>query len=145
KSTDLVAASGVPAAGGTASGSQAGLAAEQPHVCFFVVVAGGRGEVVELADLLCGQLDAVGGGVLLHPGGPFGAGDRGDVVALGQQPGQGHLCRRGAGLGGDRFDLVGDPQVVLEVLAGEARVGLAPVAVVELPGGSDRPGEEAVA
>jgi hypothetical protein len=110
-----------------------------------VVAAGGRGEVVEFADLLCGQFDAVGGGVLLDPGDPSGAGDRGDVVALGQQPGQGYLRRRGAGIGGDRFDLVGDLQVVLEVLAGEARVGRAPVAVVELPGGADRPGEEAVA
>jgi hypothetical protein len=40
--------------------------------------------------------------------------DRGDVVALGQQPGQGDLCRGGAGLGGDGLDLVGDAQVALE-------------------------------
>ena len=54
-----------------------------------------------LADLFGGQLDGVGGGVLLHPGDPLGAGDRGDVVALGEQPGQGHLRRGGADLGGD--------------------------------------------
>ena len=69
-------------AGGTASAA-AGSAADQPHVRFFVVVAGGPGEVVELADLLGGQLGAVGGGVLLDPGDPLGAGYRGDVVALG--------------------------------------------------------------
>jgi hypothetical protein len=33
-----------------------------------VVVAGGRGEVVELVELLGGQPDAVGGEVLLDPG-----------------------------------------------------------------------------
>src|SRR5258708_37894712 len=73
---DLVLASGVSAAGAT------GLAAEQPHVRFFVMVAGGRGEVAELADLRGGQLDAIGGGVLLDSGDALGAGDRGDVVAL---------------------------------------------------------------
>ena len=80
-------------------------------------------------DLLGAQLDAVGGGVLLDAGDPLGAGDRGDVVALGEQPGQRDLRRCGAGLGGDGLDLVDDAQVALEVLAGEARVGLAPVVV----------------
>src|SRR5207248_11493864 len=78
-------------------------------------------------------------------GDPSGAGDRRDVVAPGQQPGQSYLRRRGADLDGDRFDLVGDPQVVLEVRAGEAGVGRAPVAVAELRGGADLPGEEAMA
>jgi hypothetical protein len=76
-------------ASGVSTSAAAGLAPEQRHVRFLVMVAGGRGEVVELADLLCGQLDAIGGGVLLDSGDPLGAGDRGDVVALGQQPGQG--------------------------------------------------------
>ncbi len=48
-------------------------------------------------------------------------------------------------LGGDGLDLVDDAQVALEVLAGEARVGLAPVVVGPLVGGADRAGEEAVA
>jgi len=39
-----------------------------------VTVAGGRREVVEPADLLGGQLVVVGGGVLLDPGDPLGAG-----------------------------------------------------------------------
>ena len=43
----------------------------------------------------------------------------------GEQPGQRDLGRGGADLGGDGFDLVDDAQVVLEVLAAEARVGLA--------------------
>jgi hypothetical protein len=40
-----------------------------------VVVAGCWGEVVELVDLLGGQLDAIGGDVLLDPGDALGAGD----------------------------------------------------------------------
>jgi hypothetical protein len=42
----------------------------------FVALAGGRGEIVEPIDLLCAQLDAVGGGVLLDPRDALGAGDR---------------------------------------------------------------------
>jgi hypothetical protein len=102
-----------------------------------VSAAEGRDEVVELADLRGGQLNAIGGSVLLDAGDVPGAGDRSDVVTLGQQPGQGQLRRGDADLGGDYFDLVGDAQVVLEVLAGEARVVLAPVVVVELFGGAD--------
>jgi len=71
-------------------------AVDDGHVAFFVAFAGGRGEHVEPFDLSGGQLDAVGGGVLLNPGDPFGAGDRGDVVALREQPGQSGLCRGGA-------------------------------------------------
>src|SRR5215218_9926079 len=99
------------------------------HVRFVVAFTGGRSEVVQPFDLLGAELDAVGGGVLLDAGDPLGAGDRGDVVALGEQPGQGDLCRGGPRLGGDGLDLVHDAQVSLEVLSGEARVGLAPVVV----------------
>jgi hypothetical protein len=38
------------------------------------MAAGAVGEIVELADLFCGQFDAVGGGVLLDAGDPFGGG-----------------------------------------------------------------------
>jgi len=51
-----------------------------------VPFAGGRGEVVQPFDLRGAQLDAVGGGVLLDPSDPLGAGDRSDVVALREQP-----------------------------------------------------------
>src|ERR1022692_4600244 len=83
---DLVLASGVSAvgAGGTAPAA-AGSAADQPHVRFFVMVACGRGEVVELADLLGGQLDAVGGGVLLDPGTRLVPGIGRDCPAPGQR------------------------------------------------------------
>jgi hypothetical protein len=65
-----------------------------------------------------------------------------DVVAL---PGQRHLRRCGARLGGDLLDLIDDAQIALEVLADEARIGFAPVAVGELLGRADLPGEETVA
>jgi hypothetical protein len=115
------------------------------HLRFFVALPGGRGEVVQPFELLGAQLERVGGGVLLDAGDALGAGDRGDVVALSEEPGQGPLCRRGVRLGGDGLDFVDDAQVALEVLAGEARVGLAPVVVGELLGRADVPGEEAVA
>jgi hypothetical protein len=107
------------------------------HVRFVVALAGGRGQVAEPLELVVAQFDAVGGGVLLDAGDPPGAGDRGDVLALGEQPGQGDLRRRGAGLGGDGRDLVDDGQVAVEVPAGEAGVGLAPVVVGDVAGGAD--------
>ena len=58
------------------------------HVPFVVALAGGRRQVVQPFDLLGVQLDAVGRDVLLDASDPLGAGDRGDVVALRQQPGQ---------------------------------------------------------
>jgi hypothetical protein len=54
------------------------------HVGRVVALAGGRGEIAQPSDLLRTQLDGVGGGVLLDAGDALGAGDRGDVVALGE-------------------------------------------------------------
>ena len=54
------------------------------HVPFVVAFAGGKGEVIEPFDLFGAQLDAIGGGVLLDASDPLGAGDRGDIVALGE-------------------------------------------------------------
>lgn len=91
-----------------------------------MTLADGRCEVVQPFDLRRVQLDAVRGGVLLDAGDPLGPGNRGDVVALCEQPGERDLCRGGIGLGGDRLYLGDDAQVALEVLSGEARVRLAP-------------------
>src|SRR6266566_9902405 len=91
------------------------------------------------------EFDAVGGGVLLDAGDPPGAGDRSDVLALGEQPSQRDLRRCSAGLGGDGLDLVDDGQVALQILPGEAGVGLAPVVVGDVVDGADLAGEEAVA
>ena len=104
-------------------------AVDDGHVRFVVAPAGGWRQVAEPLELVATELDSVGGGVFLDAGDPPGTGNRGDVVALGEQPGQRDLRRCGAGLGGDGLNLVDDGQVVLEVLAGEAGVGLAPVVV----------------
>jgi hypothetical protein len=115
------------------------------HVPFVVALAGGWREIVQPFHLLGAQLDAVSGCVLLDASHPLGAGNRGNVVALRQQPGQSDLCRCRTRLCGDGLDLVHDVQVALEVLAGKPRVGLAPVVVGELLGRADLAGEEAVA
>ena len=66
-------------------------------------------------------------------------------LPLGEQPGQGDLRGRGAGLGGDGLHLVDDGQVALEVVPGEAGVGLAPVVVGDVARGADLAGKESVA
>jgi hypothetical protein len=120
-------------------------AVDDGHIPFVVALAGGWHEVVQPLDLLGAQLDVIGGRVLLDAGDPLGAGNRGDVVALREQPGESDLCRGGSRLGCDGSHLVDDAQIALEVLAGEARVGLAPVVVGELLGRADVAGEEPVA
>src|SRR5438093_1853838 len=77
---------------------------------------------------ICSTLSySVGCRVLLDAGNALGAGDRGDVVALCEQPGQSDLSRCGADLGGDGLDVVDDAEVLFEVALCEARVVLAPV------------------
>ena len=56
-------------------------AVDDGHVSFVVALASGRREVVQPFDLLSAQHDAVGGGVLLDAGDPFGSRNRCDVIA----------------------------------------------------------------
>jgi hypothetical protein len=86
-------------------------AVDRGHVRFVVALAGGQGEIVQPCDLLRAQLDSVGCRVLLDAGNAFGAGDRGDVVALRGEPGQGDLCGCGVDLGSDGLALVDDAEV----------------------------------
>jgi len=121
------------------------LVVDGGHVGFGVPFAGGWGEVVQPGELGGGELEAVGGGVLLDAVDAAGAGDRGDVVALGEQPGQGDLGRGCPDFGGDGSDLLDNAEVPLEVLPEEPRVVLAPVVVGNVGRGTDLAGEEAVA
>jgi hypothetical protein len=107
-------------------------------------VAGGGVERVQALELVRGECDAVSGGVLFDAGDPAGAGDGSDVVAAGEDPGEGGLGRGGADLGADGGDFVDDGEVALEVLAGEPRVGLTPVVVGEVVDGADLSGQQAV-
>ena len=68
-------------------------AVDDGHVPFVVALAGCRREVIQPFDMLDAQLHAVGGCVLLDAGDPLGAGNRGNVVALREQPGQSDLRR----------------------------------------------------
>lgn len=115
---------------------------EHLHLGFGVRGAGRGREVRQTFEMGGGEPDGVGGGVLLDAAHMLGAGDGGDVVALGEQPGDGDLGRSGAHFGGDGLDLVGQAQVVLEVLADEARVVATEVVLGEAVGGADRPREE---
>ena len=113
-------------------------AVDDSHVSFVVVVAGGRREVVQPLDLLGAQLDASAAmfsstrDTRLVPG----------IGAMSSPWARSQARATCAGvatdLGGDGLDLVDDAQVALEVFAGEARVGLAPVVVREVVGGADR-------
>src|SRR3954453_18944624 len=122
-----------------------GSSVEHLHLLLVVMVTRRGGQLVEPVELLGTQLDAVGGNVLLDPGDALRARDGSDEVTSGDDPGEGDLSRGDTQFGGDRLDFVGDAQVVLEVLAHEARAGLAPVIFCEIVQRSDVPGEEAVA
>lgn len=65
------------------------------------------------------------------------------TVTLSKNPSQRQLARRAALLPRDRAQRVDEPQVVREVLLGEARVALAPVAVVQVAAALDGPRQEA--
>ena len=66
----------------------------------------------------------VSGGVLLDTRDPLGSGDRRDVVALREQPGQRHLRRRGVRLGGDGLDLIDDEPITVAAYVEQHRANL---------------------
>ena len=70
------------------------------HVPFFVSLANRARQVVQPLDLRAVELEAVGRGVLLDAGDSLRAGDRRDVIALSEQPGQSNLRQRCTGFGG---------------------------------------------
>ena len=76
---------------------------------------------IEIGEVGLGEHKRDGADIVLKVFAPFRARDGHDVLALGQHPGQGQLCRRGALAVGDLLDLVGQLEVAIEVLALEAR------------------------
>jgi hypothetical protein len=119
-------------------------AVDRGHVGLIVSLAGGGFERVEPLELVGGELNVRGGGVLLNPCDAAGARDGSDVVTTAEEPGQRSLGGSRADLGSDRGDLVDEGEVALEVVAGEAGVRLAPVVVAEIVDGADLPGEQAM-
>ncbi len=83
--------------------------------------------------------------VLLDPRQLARTRDRSDVLALGQQPGQCHLRRRGPGVACDALHDLDDGEVGLQGPVGEARIALAEIVVVEHVQRPDGPGQEAAA
>ena len=97
-----------------------------------LIAIAGRGRArrrhrVERRQVVRRQLDVQRGEVLLQVRDPLRAGDRDDVLALRERPGDGQLCRRAALGPGERLDLLDQRDVVREVLALVARRLQAPV------------------
>src|SRR6202012_1500476 len=97
-----------------------------------VAVADGRLDGVQPVELAPAQFDGVGTDVLLDPLAPAGSGDRHDVAALREQPGQRDLSGSGAGLGRDLLRYLDDAPVRLEVVPREAGIVASEVGLVEL-------------
>jgi hypothetical protein len=68
------------------------------------------------------NLDRVGRHVLLDTIYAPRSGNRRNIVAASEDPGERGLCRGRPDLGADRFHLIDDRQVALEVLADEPRL-----------------------
>ena len=119
----LITRGGAPAADGGSPGSAA--LRTSPALPSFSVRADGRFEGLILDEAapspvagsaaVRAQLEAIGGCVLLDAGNALGARERGDVIALGEQPGKNDLCSGCTGLSGNGLDLGDDAQVALEI------------------------------
>jgi hypothetical protein len=105
----------------------------------------GREALVDRGEIGLGEDDVGRVGVLLHAGGAAGARDRDDVLALGEQPGQGELGDGDALGGGQPAKSVHRFDVLLEVARLPARVGVAHVGGVVLSRGLRGTGDEAAA
>src|SRR3954463_8445791 len=98
------------------------LAVDRAHHRFGVAQARGLGQRLrDRAQLIAGQLHVGGRHVLLEVGAALGARDRDDVVALVQDPRERELARGHALAGGELLEPGDEVEVLLEVLALEAR------------------------
>src|SRR5437016_13426104 len=121
------------------------LRVDAAHPALGVAAAGRRPLGRDLADALQvarGQHDLHGAGVLLEVAPPLGAGDRYDILALRQQPGEGELRRSAALLPRDRFHPRHQVEVPLEVLPLEAPVVAPPVVRGAVLEAADLPGDD---
>src|SRR3954451_12640082 len=122
------------------------LAVDRAHHRFGVPRARGlRQRVGDRAPLVTGQLHVGRRHVLLEVGAALRAGDGDDVLALVQHPGERELARGHALVGGELLEPADEVEVLLEVLALEARREATVVVLGEIVGGLDRAREEAAA
>src|ERR1700741_4485513 len=112
---------GTQALAGLERGNGYASAVERRHIG--VAVTDGRLDGVQPVELTRAQFDGVGADVLLDPFAAARSGDRHDVAALREQPGQRDLSGSGAGLGGDLLDYLDDAPVRREVVPRETRTG----------------------
>src|SRR3954447_12360399 len=101
-----------------------------------------RERLVELLEVLVGQVDVRGCDVLLEVLDALGARDRHDVVTAREDPGDRDLARLHVVLLGDLLDGADEFHVLVEDLALEARVVAAEVVVRQVVRAADGPGEE---
>src|SRR5689334_18416910 len=104
-----------------------------------------RDDLVDAREVLPREPHVESADILLQVLATLGAGDRHDVVALRQHPGERELRGRAALLPCHGLDLAHEVEVLLEVLALEARRGTAEIVRLQIVDGLDLPGEEAAA
>src|SRR5438874_9097735 len=105
------------------------------HAAFGVAGAGGGANRDHFRDgfgLLGSQPHLQCAEIFLQPLDPLRARDRDDVGALRQEPGKAELRDGAALVGGDRLDAFDERAVLLKIVAGEARVTGAGVALGEV-------------
>src|SRR5690349_18128273 len=106
------------------------LAVDRFHSALVVALArrgARRQNLIEALEVGVGQLHVHRADILVEILDVLGAGDRNDVIALREHPGESELRGGAALLLGHRFDLADELDVLLEILALEARVVLAEV------------------
>src|SRR3954447_22673962 len=121
------------------------LAVDRRHGLSVIALArsrAGRQDPVEAVDLFLRQFDVERDDILVEIAPMFGTGDGHHVVALGEHPGERELSGGATLFPRHRLDLVDELDVLLEILALEARVVLAEIALAEIARRLDLPSEE---
>src|SRR5437773_1974835 len=107
--------------------------------------SGGGTQAFDLSNLGARHRHGEGADVFLDVPPVLGAGNRDDVVAVGEQPRERELAGRAAFLPGERFDAPDKIEILLKVVTLKARMVLAPIALGDVLRTRDLAGEEPAA